>query len=271
MPRFYVYGRPVSEPAPTLEQAIEVTGLKHRFGKQIVLRDLNFAVETGTVLAILGTSGGGKTTLLRCLAGLLIPTEGRVMVAGYDVRSQPEEARSHTGFVFQYSALFDSLTVEENVLFGLVRRRRMGRKEGRAIAEELLENVGLKDVLQKKPAELSGGMRKRVGLARALALEPQVLFYDEPTSGLDPVTAYTIDRLIVETGQRIGGTSVVVTHDVGSVHRIADEVLFLHQGEIVYEGDVDGFWRATHTAIRQFLEPGEAPTQAETPAKQEEP
>lgn len=248
----------MSEPAPSLKKVIEVSGLTHRFGPQTVLSGLNFTVETGTVLAILGTSGGGKTTLLRCLAGLLIPTEGRVLVAGYDVKTQAEEARAHTGFVFQYSALFDSLTVEENVLFGLVRRRRIGRKEGRAIAEELLRNVGLTDVLDKRPAELSGGMRKRVGLARALALEPQVLFYDEPTSGLDPVTAYTIDRLIVETGQRIGATSVVVTHDVGSVHRIADEVLFLHQGRIVYQGNVEDFWRAKHPAIRQFLEPGEA-------------
>lgn len=245
--------QPVSESEP----AILVEGLSHRFGTQIVLRDISFNLDKGAVLTILGTSGGGKTTLLRCLAGLLKASEGKILVAGEDVRNNPESARSKMGFVFQYSALFDSLTVEENVLFGIGRKRRIGRKEGRAIATEILEDVGLHDVFTKKPAELSGGMRKRVGLARALALEPEVLFYDEPTSGLDPVTAYTIDRLIVETRQRTGATSVVVTHDVGSVHRIADEVLFLHQGEIAYWGDVEGFWKSGHEGVRQFLAPGE--------------
>ncbi|MBX3097405.1 MAG: ATP-binding cassette domain-containing protein, partial [Fimbriimonadaceae bacterium] len=245
---------------------ILVEGLTHRFGPQTVLKDISFEVEKGTILAILGTSGGGKTTLLRCLAGLLIASEGKVQVAGLDVRHQPEEARSKMGFVFQYSALFDSLTVEENVLFGVSRQRRIGRKEGTLLATQILENVGLHDVLKKKPAELSGGMRKRVGLARALALEPDVLFYDEPTSGLDPVTAYTIDRLIVETGLRTGATSVVVTHDVGSVHRIADEVLFLHKGEMAYWGDAEGFWKADHEGVRMFLAPGDTTEAIQTEA-----
>ena len=155
---------------------------------------------------------------------------------GLSVVRDPEHALAKLGLVFQYAALFDSLTVEDNVLFGLRRAKKVSRGEEREILGRLLEQVGLEDVESKLPSELSGGMRKRVGLARALCMEPQVLLYDEPTSGLDPVTAYSIDRLIVETRDRLGLTSLVVSHDVSSIFRVADRIIFLHQGEILFNG-----------------------------------
>ena len=234
---------------------VRVSGLTHRFGERVVLQDVTFELEPGEILCVLGSSGGGKTTLLRCVGGLIVPSGGEIEIMGYSVRRKGAEARAHTGFVFQYSALFDSLTVEENVLFGLRRRQRVGPKEGTALATRLLEEVGLTDVLKQKPAELSGGMRKRVGLARALAMAPEVLLYDEPTSGLDPVTAYTIDRLIKETRDRTQATSIVVTHDVACVRRVADKVLFLHKGEAVFWGTRDEFLSADAPAVAGFLNP----------------
>jgi len=148
------------------------------------------------------------------------------------------------------------MTVEENVLFGIRRQRKLRDKEGKELATQLLADVGLHDVLHRLPSELSGGMRKRVGLARALAIEPQVLLYDEPTSGLDPVTAYTIDRLITETRDRTGATSLVVTHDVGSVARFADRVLFFAQGEVAFWGSASEFQVSEDPQVRAFLEPG---------------
>ncbi len=155
---------------------------------------------------------------------------------GVSVVRDPDHALAKLGLVFQYAALFDSLTVEDNVLFGLRRARNVAQREEKEILGRLLEQVGLEDVESKLPSELSGGMRKRVGLARALCMEPQVLLYDEPTSGLDPVTAYSIDRLIVETRDRLGLTSLVVSHDVSSIFRVADRIIFLHQGEILFNG-----------------------------------
>ncbi len=215
---------------------VTVSGLSHRFDTQFGLRAIEFEVGAGEIAVIMGSSGGGKTTLLKCISGLLKPTEGEILVDGLSVVRDPEHALAKLGLVFQYAALFDSLTVEDNVLFGLRRAKKVSRGEEREILGRLLEQVGLEDVESKLPSELSGGMRKRVGLARALCMEPQVLLYDEPTSGLDPVTAYSIDRLIVETRDRLGLTSLVVSHDVSSIFRVADRIIFLHQGEILFNG-----------------------------------
>ncbi len=238
------------------EPAIRITDLGHRFDQKWVLRGITLDIAPGEIVTVLGGSGGGKTTFLRCVGGLLIPSEGDITIMGDSLRRNPDRLRSHTGFVFQYSALFDSMTVEENVLFGIRRQRKLRDKEGKELATQLLADVGLHDVLHRLPSELSGGMRKRVGLARALAIEPQVLLFDEPTSGLDPVTAYTIDRLITETRDRTGATSLVVTHDVGSVARFADRVLFFAQGEVAFWGSASDFQVCDDPQVRAFLEPG---------------
>lgn len=201
----------------------------------------------------MGSSGGGKTTLLKCISGLIVPTEGDVLVDGVSVRQEPETARSRMGLVFQYAALFDYMTVEQNITFGIERKRKLSRKEKKEITSRLLEEVHLTGTEHLMPSELSGGMRKRVGLARALALEPKVVLYDEPTSGLDPVTAYAIDELILETRAHTQATSLVVSHDVNSVLRVADRIAFLHQGSLVFLGTPTEFRGADQDAIRELV------------------
>ena len=200
---------------------VEIQGLRQRYDERWVLDGVDLTIEDGEILVVMGSSGGGKTTLLKCVAGLLPISEGDVLIDGVSVKKEPERAHGKLGLVFQYAALFDSLTVEDNVLFGARRRKPIKPAEGRELVKRLLEEVGLSGIEKLLPAELSGGMRKRVGLARALATEPRLLLYDEPTSGLDPVTAYAIDQLIVQTRQRTGATSLVVSHDLTSVVRVA--------------------------------------------------
>jgi len=184
----------------------------------------------------MGASGGGKTTLLKIISALLKPTSGDVLIDDVSVVKTPEQARAKLGLVFQSAALFDYMNVEENVSFGL---KRMKGIKPKAIPEKVaavLEDVGLTGSEKKMPSELSGGMRKRVGLARVLVMEPSILLYDEPTSGLDPVTSYSIDQLIVETRDRTGCTSIVVSHDVSSVFRVADKIAFLSAGDLSFFG-----------------------------------
>ncbi|MBS1714671.1 MAG: ATP-binding cassette domain-containing protein [Armatimonadetes bacterium] len=225
---------------------LRVERLSQSYGTKPVLFDIEFEVEAGEILVVMGSSGGGKTTLLKCISGLLPITSGDVSVDGTSVRREPETARAKMGMVFQYAALFDYLDVGENIVFGVSRRRRLSKSEKSKIVTEQLAAVGLEGTERKFPSELSGGMRKRVGLARALALEPSVLLFDEPTSGLDPVTAYSIDRLIVETRDRTQATCVVVSHDVTSVLRVADRIAFLHEGRLLFLGTPDEF-RASHS------------------------
>ncbi len=216
---------------------VSVQSISHQFDKRLVLEDISFDVPEGQILAIMGSSGGGKTTLLKCISGLLKPSKGDVEIDGVSVVKSPEKAREHLGLVFQYAALFDYLNVRDNILFGLERRKRLSKKDRDETVGRLLEAVALDpETATQLPNELSGGMRKRVGLARALATEPSVLLYDEPTSGLDPVTAYSIDRLIVDTRDRTGVTSIVVSHDVNSVFRVADRIAFLAAGKLVFFG-----------------------------------
>ncbi len=233
---------------------ISVKGLSHRFGDREVLKDISFEVAQGELLALMGSSGGGKTTLLRCISGLIPPTEGQVFVAGIDAVGEPERARSAMGMVFQYAALFDSMTVSENILFGIRRRRELTKKEEITLVGEALSRVGLIDAAGFMPSELSGGMRKRVGVARALALEPRVILYDEPTTGLDPITTYTIDELIVSVKEDLQVTGLLVSHDVASVMRVADRVAFLHQGGLAYLGTPEGFLESEFAPIQELVQ-----------------
>jgi phospholipid/cholesterol/gamma-HCH transport system ATP-binding protein len=230
---------------------LTVEGLTHRFGDKTVLEDINLDVGKGEILAIMGSSGGGKTTLLKCVSGLLMPTAGSIVVDGVDVVANPDEARKRMGLVFQYAALFDYLNVADNVLFGVRRAKHVGDK--REFVKQRLADVGLEGVEDLMPSELSGGMRKRVGLARALALEPKVLLFDEPTSGLDPVTAYSIDQLIVATRDRLGMTCVVVSHDVNSVFRVADQIAFLEGGKLTFKGAPEEFEKENTGAIGELV------------------
>lgn len=237
-----------------------VDHVSHRFGDRLVLDDINLKVAEGEILAIMGASGGGKTTLLRCITGLLTPTEGDIIVDEVSVRKNPELVRQRLGIVFQSAALFDYLNVEQNVSFGVERQKKL---RGRALAEhvqQMLELVGLQDSAKLMPSELSGGMRKRVGLARALAMEPAIVLYDEPTSGLDPVTAYAIDSLIVGMREKLGITSVVVSHDLSSVFRVADQIAFLERGELTYYGDPAGFRSSQNEAINNLVRKARAET-----------
>lgn len=233
---------------------VSVTGLHHKFDERFVLSDVSLSAGKGEIVAIMGSSGGGKTTLLRCIGGLLTPTSGQIKVAGIDVVAKPEEARRKMGFVFQYAALFDYLNVADNVLFGVRRLKSLKKRDEGQFIKDRLEEVGLTGCETQLPGELSGGMRKRVGLARALALQPDVLLYDEPTSGLDPVTAYSIDQLIVDTRDRTGVTSIVVSHDVSSVFRVADKIAFLDAGQLVFVGSPDEFRDVQSGPIKELVE-----------------
>jgi phospholipid/cholesterol/gamma-HCH transport system ATP-binding protein len=237
---------------------VSIHGLSHSYGRTQVLRNIDIDIADGEILAIMGSSGGGKTTLLRCISGLIKATAGKILVDGTDVQEDPEEARRRMGMVFQSAALFDFMNVEDNVLFGIRRRLKLDRAEQKRVVRDSLDRVGLKDVERKMPAELSGGMRKRVGIARAIALSPKVMLYDEPTTGLDPITTYTIDRLIVGLRQGLSVTSLVVSHDVSSVFRVADRIAFLHGGELVFIGTPEEFADAEHPSIVELVQKSRA-------------
>lgn len=232
---------------------ISVRCLSHSFGGRQVLKGIDLEVGPGEILAIMGSSGGGKTTLLRCISGLIKPTKGEVSVDGVNVLQDPEEARRRMGMVFQSAALFDYMSVWDNVMFGLRRLRRTLPAAPDKLAEDALERVGLKGSEHLRPAELSGGMRKRVGIARAIALQPKVLLYDEPTTGLDPITTFTIDSLIGSVREQLGATSLVVSHDVTSVVRSSDRVAFLEGGEMTFLGTPEQFLSVENEAIREIV------------------
>ena len=237
---------------------VSLRGLYKSFEGRIVLREINLEVEKGEIVAIMGSSGGGKTTLLRCISGLVPFERGQVLVDEVDVQKQPEEARRHMGMVFQSAALFDYMNVEENVLFGIRRQLRLSPADQKHAAREALERVGLEGEEHKMPDELSGGMRKRVGIARAIALSPRVMLYDEPTTGLDPITSYTIDHLIVGLRRDLNVTTVVVSHDVSSVSRVADRVAFLHDGDLIFTGSPQEFSNSKEASIQELITKAQA-------------
>ena len=239
------------------EPVIKIRKLKIAFGSKVVLDEIDLDLYPGETLAVIGPSGTGKSTVLKVLTGLLAPTSGSVVIEGQETNSfdeaQWDQLRKHMGVVFQYSALFDFLTVGENVAFGLRRHFSLPEEGVQARVDELLKLVGLPDAKNMMPAELSGGMKKRVGLARALAMQPQIVFYDEPTAGLDPVMTMTISSLIRQTQRQFGVSSLLVTHDMESVFTSADRVAMLYNGKIVQVGTVEEIKNSTNPVVRAFI------------------
>lgn len=239
------------------EPVIKIRKLKIAFGSKIVLNEIDLDLYPGETLAVIGPSGTGKSTVLKVLTGLLKPTSGSVVINGQETNdfdeSQWDELRKYMGVVFQYSALFDFLSVGENVAFGLRRHFNLPEEEIQKRVQTLLQLVGLPDAKDMMPSELSGGMKKRVGLARALAMEPQIVFYDEPTAGLDPVMTMTISRLIRKTQEKLGVASLLVTHDMESVFVAADRVAMLYNGKIVQIGTVDEIKNSTNPVVHAFI------------------
>lgn len=243
--------------APTTPM-IDVVDLHKRFGQYEVLRGINLSIEHGTTCVILGGSGSGKTVLMKHMIGLLKPDSGEVRVEGENIvplDSQGlERVRRTFGMVFQGAALFDSMTVFENVSFPLREHARMSEEEMRKIVRDKLEIVGLRDVEEKYPSDLSGGMRKRVGLARAIILDPKVVLYDEPTTGLDPITTDYVDEMILAAKERLGVTSVVISHDIASAFKVADKVAFISDGTIVDQGPAARMRHSEHPKVKLFLQ-----------------
>lgn len=239
------------------EVMISLRQLTMAFGSKVVLDELDLDVYNGETLAVIGPSGSGKSTVIKVLTGLLAPTSGSVQIEGQETSGFDDDAwdelRCHMGVVFQYSALFDFLSVGENVAFGLRQHFKLPEAEVQSRVAALLEMVGMPGTQSMMPAELSGGMKKRVGLARALAMQPQVVFYDEPTSGLDPVMTMTISRLIRKTQQTLGVTSVLVTHDMESAYFAADRIAMLYKGKIVQVGTPDEIKRSKNPIVHAFV------------------
>lgn len=227
------------------------------FGKKEILNDVSFEVQKGETLAVIGPSGSGKSTILRLLIGLLEPTAGKIFINNQDVASFDEDQwnllRQKMGMVFQYSALFDFLTVGENVAFGLRQHTELSEEEIQKIVAERLEEVGLPGMESAYPAELSGGMKKRVSLARATALQPEIVLYDEPTAGLDPIMSENINDLIVQTRESLGVTSILVTHDMNSVFKVADRIALLFDTRIAAIGTVQEMRENPHPILQKFI------------------
>jgi phospholipid/cholesterol/gamma-HCH transport system ATP-binding protein len=237
---------------------IRVVNLHKSFGENNVLRGVDLEVSQGESLVVIGGSGTGKTVLIRCIIGLVPPDEGEIYVDGVEITSLNEremnEVRKKFGMLFQGGALFDSLSVWENVGFGLRQHKRLGDEEIRKITTEKLALLGLKDIEDLMPAELSGGMKKRVSLARAIAMEPEILLYDEPTTGIDPVMADAINELIIRMKEKLNVTSIAITHDMKSAYKIADRIAMLFQGKIIEVGTPEEIRNSPNPIVRQFIE-----------------
>jgi phospholipid/cholesterol/gamma-HCH transport system ATP-binding protein len=237
---------------------IELRGVKKRFGSKVVLDGIDLTLESGSSLVVIGGSGTGKSVTIKCVLGILRPDSGEILVDGKDVTrlrgSAREEVLRKFGMLFQSSALFDSLAVWENVAFGLIQGRGMPRKQAREIAIQKLAKVGLApEVANLSPAELSGGMQKRVGLARAIAADPEIIFFDEPTTGLDPIMADIINNLIVDTVKDVGATTLSITHDMVSARKIADRIAMLYKGKIIWHGPTKDIDSSGNQFVDQFI------------------
>ena len=243
----------MTDPVPKLR----LRGVCKQFGDKVVLNNLDLDVMPRTSLVVIGGSGSGKSVLLKCILGLLEPDAGSIELDGRDLlqmpRSEREAARAQIGMLFQNGALFDSLPVWENVAFGLLARHKVRRAEAPQRAAEFLAQLGLAESVGfLSPAELSGGMQKRVALARAIAAQPDILFFDEPTTGLDPIMGAIIDGLIVDCVKRLGSTSVAITHDMASARRIGDRVAMLHEGHIIWSGTPVELMHSGNKVVDQF-------------------
>jgi len=237
---------------------ISVRDLHKSFGEKQVLRGVELDVGVAESVVVIGGSGTGKSVLLKNILGLLTPERGSIRIDGAEVIGMPradrEEVNRKFGMLFQSAALFDSLPVWENVAFGLIQGKRMDRKAARDVAVEKLAEVGLTaDVGELRPAELSGGMRKRVGLARAIATEPEILFFDEPTTGLDPIMGDVINDLIVHCVRQLGATALSITHDMSSARKIADRIAMIYRGEIIWDGPVERIDSSGNEYVDQFI------------------
>ena len=241
-----------------MSASVSVRGLRYEIAGRTILDGVGLEIAPKEIMAVMGMSGGGKTTFLKCCAGLSRPAAGEIYIGDTEIvhlgESQLNTVRQRIGMVFQYAALFDSLNVYENVAFGLRYHSDLTEAEIRRVVEEKLEAVGMPGTERLLPAELSGGMRKRIGLARALATNPEVLFYDEPTSGLDPVVATLIDELIVQARDALGVTSVVVSHTIPSIFRISDRIAMLYGGHFIAVGSPEEIRQSNDPVVRQFIE-----------------
>jgi phospholipid/cholesterol/gamma-HCH transport system ATP-binding protein len=237
---------------------IACRGIHKRFGLKRVLKGVDLVVNPGETLVIMGQSGCGKSVLLKHIVGLVAPERGHVYIDGQDIthfrRRKLFEMRMRFGMVFQSAALFDSLTVSENVSFALREHTQKRSGEIAEICERKLRMVGLEGVDDKSPAELSGGMKKRVGFARAIAMDPECVLYDEPTTGLDPIMADVINKLIIKLNDELDITSIVVTHDLASAYKVGDRIAMLHNGKIIFTGTPDEIRSTDNEIVRQFVE-----------------
>lgn len=236
---------------------IELVDLHKSFGRNYVLRGTNLKVEKGEGMVVIGGSGSGKSVLIKHIIGTLKPDRGSVLIDGVDIAGLDTnhlyEIRKRFGMLFQMAALFDSMKVWENVAFALMRHGKLNEKDAKEIAVEKLKMVGLVGVEDIMPSELSGGMKKRVGLARAIAHEPEILLYDEPTTGLDPIMADAINDLIIEMKKRLSVTSVAITHDMHSAYKIADRIAMLYKGSIIETGTPEEIKNTSNPVVKQFI------------------
>lgn len=242
-----------------MKAKISVKNLHKSFGHKVVLDGVDIDVAEGESLVVIGGSGTGKSVLIKCIQGIITPDEGSIKINGKESvgvnKKEAEELYSKMGMLFQGGALFDSLTVWENVAFGLIENQKMPRKKAKQEAVKYLRQVGLsEDVADLSPSELSGGMQKRVGLARAIATNPEIIFFDEPTTGLDPIMADVINDLIINSVKKIGASALTITHDMASARKIADRIAMLYKGKIVWQGSVQELDTTDNPYVRQFVQ-----------------
>lgn len=240
------------------KQVIEINNLRKGFGSQEVLKNVSLQLFNGENLVVLGKSGSGKSVLIKCIVRLFDPDNGTINVLGEDVSSLNSdglgELRKKIGFLFQSGALYDSMSVRQNLEFPLLRiRKNLSKKEIDDKVKEVLENVGLSDALDKMPSQLSGGMRKRISLARTIVVDPMIILYDEPTTGLDPATSDEISSLINDVQKKYKTSSIIITHDIECARSTADRVIMLHEGEVYREGEPEKFEKSDDPLIRSFF------------------
>lgn len=241
-----------------MAEKIILKNVKKSFGTKEVLKGVDLSIHNGESLVILGGSGSGKSVLLKCILGLLHADSGQILIDGENMLNASSKKRDQFlrkfGMLFQGGALFDSLPIWRNVTFGLIQNEKYSKAQALKRAEELLESVGLgKEVLNLRPSELSGGMQKRAGLARAISMNPEIIFFDEPTTGLDPIMCGVIDELIINSVKRLGATGITITHDLTSAHNIADTVAMLYQGKIYWNGPVEDLETCDIPVVKEFI------------------